>query len=318
MKRHKLWIFGAILATLFAGLLVRHFLTDKGYEMTEYLFDTQCTITAYGKNAKDAVSEAFDAIVAIHKDADFFDENSLVSKINSAPKGEKVKVNKVTIEILKVSLELERKSEGAFDVCAAPLTTLWKTAIENEKIPTESEISEAVTKTENSGIVIDEKNLTVAKLTDDTKIDLGGAAKGYAGDLAVSVLKKFGAESGIVDLGGNINCFGKNPKTKEGKWRIGLQNPFKPMGDFTDTVELNEGAVVTSGTYQRYFEKDGERFHHIIDPKTGKPSNKSYESVTVVGDNALVCDCLATAIFILGEDKGRSLAAEYGAEIYFK
>ena len=121
-----------------------------------------------------------------------------------------------------------------------------------------------------------------------------------------------------MDLGGNITVMGSNPNTKDGRWRIGMQKPYSPTGEFDEVLEVATGAVVTSGTYQRYFERDGIRYHHIIDPHTGYPADRDYSSVTVVAESGLYADCLATACFVLGRDAGEILAEKFGAEIYFR
>ena len=317
MKRLKIIFTTIILATLILGLFFRTFGNNRKYETTEFLFDTYCTITAYSKNAEDAVAAAFDEIARIHKLTDFFDENSDVTRINNSKAKEAIMVDPIVVEILKTALKIGRESDGAFDVTLAPVSMLWKFD-EGEGIPPSKEqIKAALAVVKNGGIVIDTEKKTVTKLSDETKIDLGGIAKGYAGDAAAKVLREMGVKAAIVDLGGNISCIGKNPNSKDGKWRIGLQKPFSPTGEYSQTVEINEASVVTSGTYQRYFEYGGERYHHIIDPTTGQPSKQNFNSVTIAGSSSMEADCLATAAYVLGREKGRALAEKYGARIYF-
>ncbi|MBE7032304.1 MAG: FAD:protein FMN transferase [Ruminococcaceae bacterium] len=317
MKRLKIVFSTIILATLILGLFFRAGGTDKKYESTEFLFDTYCTITAYSKNAETAVSAAFDEIARIHRLTNFFDENSDISRINKAKANEPIKVDPIVIEILETALEMDRESEGAFDVTLAPVSMLWKFDEGEPVPPTAEQIKTALAIVENGGIEVDAESLTVTKLSDETKLDLGGIAKGYAGDAAAKVLREMGAKAAIVDLGGNISCIGENPNSKDGKWRIGLQKPFAPTGEYSETVEINEASVVTSGTYQRYFEYGGEQYHHIIDPSTGQPSRHEFDSVTVVGGSSMQADCLATAVYVLGREKGAALAGKYGVDIYF-
>ena len=317
MKRLKIVFTTIILATLILGLFFRAFDNDRKYETTEFLFDTYCTITAYSKNAEDATRAAFDEIARIHKLTDFFDENSDVSRINNSKANESVAVDPIVLEILETALEMCKDSEGAFDVTLAPVSMLWKFDEGKSVPPSDEQIKTALASVKNGGIVVDKESMTVTKLSDETKLDLGGIAKGYAGDAAAKVLREMGVKAAIVDLGGNISCVGKNPNSKDGKWRIGLQKPFAPTGEYSETVEINEASVVTSGTYQRYFEYSGERYHHIIDPVTGQPSKQDFNSVTVVGGSSMQADCLATAAYVLGREKGAALAEKYGAEIYF-
>lgn len=317
MKKLK-WGFAAvIILTLFAGLFYQSVLKDKGFERTEFMFDTQCTVTAYGKDAKAATEAVFDRLSEIHNVTNSFSEDSQVSKINSAAAGEEIEVCEDMGKILSVAFTIRDASGGAFDVSIAPVVSLWNFS-GGGRVPQNSEIKDALAKTGKDKILFDRERQIVTKTVDSAKIDLGGAAKGYAGDIAVEVLKEFNVSGAVVDLGGNITVLGTNPRTKDGKWRIGMQKPYSPTGEFDEVVEVESGAVVTSGTYQRYFERDGREYHHIIDPYTGYPAQKEYSSVTVVAESGLYADCLATACFVLGEDKGQALAEEFGAKIYFR
>ena len=316
MKKLKWGFVIIIVLTLFAGLFYRSSLKNKGFERTEFMFDTQCTVTAYGKNAKAAAEAVFDRLAEIHNATNFFSDNSQVAMINNAAAGEEVEVGEDVAQILSVALEIGETSDGAFDVGIAPVTGLWDfTGVGS--IPDNAEISQALENVGREKILFDKERKVVTKAVDSAKIDLGGAAKGYAGDVAIEVLEKFQIDGAVVDLGGNITVAGNNPNTKNGRWRIGMQKPYSPTGEFDEVLEVATGAVVTSGTYQRYFEKDGVRYHHIIDPHTGYPAERDYSSVTVVAESGLA-DCLATACFVLGREAGQMLAQEFGAEIYFR
>ena len=280
--------------------------------------NTQCTITACGKNAKKAVDAAFDEIARIHSLTDFYTETSDVSKINSSVADEEVLVDSATVHILGTALEICQASEGAFDITVAPLSFLWNFGSPDAKIPDENAIVQAKTFVSYNNIKINTENNTVTKTATETKIDLGGAAKGYAADRASSILKSYNITGAIIDLGGNISCIGTNPKSRDKEWRIGIQVPFSPTGDYGKIINLKEGSVVTSGTYQRNFSVDGKLYHHILDPETGYPAERDYNSVTIVSENSLLADCLSTACFVLGKEKGSTLVQKYGAEIYYQ
>ncbi len=318
MKKLKAIFLILLIFTLIFGLAYRAFDRVSKTESTEFLFDTYCTVTAYSKDADAAVSAVFDELSRIHSLTNFFDENSDVSKINRAANGEKVKVDPCVINIISKAQEIKLASDGAFDISIAPASMLWKFDENAPTPPTDEQINQALLSVGNSGLTVDVAEMTVSKVLDTAMIDLGGVAKGYAGDVALKILREYGVEAAIVDLGGNILCYGKNPNSKDGKWRIGLQKPFAPTGEYSNTVQLTEGAVVTSGTYQRYFEHEGEVYHHIIDPKTGRPARQSYQSVTVVAESSMEADCLATAVYVLGREQGETLARSRGAEVYFK
>lgn len=317
MKKLKLGFAIIIVVTLFAGLFYRTAVKEKGYERTEFLFDTQCTVAAYGKDAKAAVEAVFDRLAEIHDATNFFSKDSQVAMINNAAEGEEVEVCEDVARILSVAFEIGDASDGAFDVGIAPAAGLWDFA-GGGRVPDDAEIRQALENVGIDKIMFDRERKIVTKTVDSAKIDLGGAAKGYAGDVAIAVLEKFRMDGAVVDLGGNITVMGNNPNTKDGEWRIGMQKPYSPTGEFDEVLEVATGAVVTSGTYQRYFEKEGIRYHHIIDPHTGYPADRDYSSVTVVAESGLYADCLATACFVLGRDAGEILAEKFGAEIYFR
>jgi len=317
MNRLK-WGLTVVAIVVIAGIFFRLKNTSDEFTGKEFLFDTYCTVTVYGKNAEEAVSAVFERVSEIHNATNIFSADSEVSAINSAKKGEKVPVGEDVARILSVAQKVQKASDGAFDVSIAPIVLLWNFGGEGH-VPSNEELEKALTVSGGEMVVFDSDARTVVKGDDAARIDLGGVAKGYAGDEAISVLKRFEVEGAIVDFGGNILCMGKNPNTETGLWRIGLQTPFAPTGEYNEEkiLEIAEGAVVTSGNYQRYFEKNGTKYHHIIDPSTGYPVESDYNSVSVVADSGLVGDCLSTACFVLGREKGEVLAEEFGAEIYF-
>ncbi len=316
MKKAK-WIFISVLAiTLFTGLLYRDRHKNKGFEKTEFMFDTQCTVTAYGDEAQESVNAVFDRLAEIHDITNYYSTDAQITQINKAKAFDKISIEEDLANIIRAALEVGELSKGAFDITIAPVMELWDFS-HGGKVPKPEEIQKNLDFVGLDKLQYDGKS-SISKMTDGVKIDLGGAAKGYAGDVAIKILKGYDVTGAVVDLGGNITCFGENPNSSDGKWRIGLQKPFAPAGEYDDVIEINEGAVVTSGIYQRYFEKGEKRYHHIIDPKTGYPADREYSSVTIVADSSLYADCLATACYILGSDDGQELAKEYGAKIYFR
>lgn len=289
----------------------------RGYSGTKFLFDTECSVTAYGHGAKEAVAAAFDRLAEVHEATNMYSEKSDVYRINNASAGEEIKVEPCTAEILETARKVAEDSEGAFDITIAAVTELWDFKSENPSPPCESDIKEALTHVGYTELTVVGEKCIAVKKSNETKVDLGGAAKGYAGDEVMRIMREYGVDAAIADLGGNVICMGRNPNSKDGKWRIGIQTPFAPTGEYAETVEIEGGAVVTSGTYQRYFEFNGRRYHHIIDPSTGYPAEHDYSGVTVVCEKSCLADCLATACFAAGRDKGKALAEKYGAEILF-
>lgn len=282
------------------------------------MLDTECTITVFGNSntAKSAVTAAFEKISEIEGYTGLYIENSDVSNINSAKANQPIKVNSSTFEILKLAAEISEKSDGAFDITISPVKELWnfKSAA---AVPLDAKISEQLKYVDYTQILLDESSQTVTKLNSNIKIDLGGIAKGYCGDKAKEILISNKIESGIIDLGGNITVFGTNPNSKDGKWGIGLQIPFEPTGSYKDVVRVINSSVVSSGSYERYFEYNGKIYHHILDPHTGYPSDNGFNEVSIIHESSTLSDALSTACYVLGKEKGTQLAKSYGAEIYF-
>ena len=216
---------------------------------------------------------------------------------------------------MQKSADFSRLSGGAFDITIAPLTELWRSAAEVNSVPTEAEISEVRSKVGYEKLILDSNEMTVRFAVDGMKLDLGGIAKGYAVDMAVEAMQKGGAVGGMVDVGGDIRCFGLPPKGKK-TWRIGLEDPTEPQGgDQTLTagagtilliLKLNNAAVATSGGYRRFVLIEGKRYSHIMDRDTAT-SAEGLSSVTIIAQNATDADALATAVSVMGPEKGLAL-----------
>lgn len=299
-----------ILALIFTACIVfSGCLTKTEYTATEFLMDTVCTITT------DSELHAINAFAEIHKlaeETDYFSDTSLVSKLNLAKADEPVRLSERVFYMTQKAIEMYGATNGAFDITTAPLKDVWGFEKGDHAPPSSAEISEALRFTTSRFLRLNEKNKTIVKRYDNVKIDLGAVAKGCAVDAAAKILKNSGAKFGLINFGGAVYAFGKNPNRADGKWEIGIADP---NGDgYITTVTIEEGAVVTSGNYQRYFEWEGKKYHHIIDPKDGYPADNGLSSVTIVGDSALVADCLATAGMILDKDEAEALAKRYNME----
>ena len=317
MKRLKFILSLLVVLALLSGLFAKELKQKPEISKQEFLFDTLCTITVYSKKDADAINKAFDTAAHLHRLADFYDSGSDVTKINNAKSGVPVVVDADIMNMLILAKEVYDKSDGAFDVTIAPISKLWKFGEEYPLPPDDLEIAKRLPLVGSDKLILDASKMTVTKKEGSMQIDLGGIAKGYAADKAATLLQGLGVKAALIDFGGNIVALGKNPKTENNKWRIGLQTPYAPTGEYSKVIETDGGAVVTSGTYQRYFEYGEAKYHHIIDPKTGAPSVQSYDSVTVFADSAALSDCLATAIFVMGEKSGTELADLYNAKVYF-
>lgn len=204
------------------------------------------------------------------------------------------------ISIVKRACRISEKTDGAFDITVAPLCDIWGFWDKNFRVPTEKETAEALKKTGYDKIFLSDEGVI---LPDGFSLDLGAVAKGYTGDLIRDMLTEKGTKNALISLGGNIVALG----TKDGRnpWSIGIKNPF---GDgYAGYVEVTDKSVVTSGGYERFFQSNGIKYSHIINPKTGKPADSDIASVTVISSDGFLADALSTAFYVLGSKKSESL-----------
>lgn len=229
-------------------------------------------------------------------------------KLNHAD-GQPTEVSEDTYTALEKALEYAEMTNGTFDPTMAPLTDLWGIGTEHQQVPAQSDIDAALQTVGTQHVHVSGDSV---QLDGGSRIDLGGIAKGYAADLCADILKSADAD-GLLVLGGNIYAVGTN----EGKdWNIGIADP-DDSADTIAAVAVHDLSVVTSGDYERYFEQDGVRYHHIFDPKTGYPAASGLRSVTVIDENSTRADALTTALFVMGADKGRAYCEENGIAAVF-
>ncbi len=321
MKKWKFWLSLLFVLLLFGSLWLANSRNNKQYTQTEYFMHTRCMIQVQDARNKDsaetATRKAFEEVAKIHDCTDYYSAASDVSRINAAQGGEAVTIDIRTAEILQTALEVCEQSGGAFDITIAPVKDLWNFSGE-PVLPQAEDIERGLKSVGWQGVMLDMEHMQVTKQSGDTRIDLGGAAKGYAADRAADVLRAEGVTAAMLDFGGNVVVFGQNAKTEDGSWRIGLQKPFAPQGEYGQILTVRDKAIVTSGSYEQNFEQNGKLYHHILNPATGYPAENRFDSVSIVHPSSLTADCLSTACFVLGEEKGKALAEQYGAEIYFE
>ena len=237
-------------------------------------------------------------------------EGSQISRFNEAPAGRAVHLSQPVLEVLEASRQIAAESDGAFDVTCRPLLQLWKLRAGQGRLPDEEEIDEARGNVGWKWVKLHADG--AEKLKDGVSVDLGGIAKGCGIDRALEAMQKAGCRGALVDVGGDIRCFGQ--RAGGGKWTVGIRDPFRPDSDrMFATLGLEGGAVCTSGNYFRYVEISGRRYSHIVDPRTGRPADAA-PSVTVVAPTATVADAWATALSVLGPQGINLLPKSAGIE----
>ena len=242
-------------------------------------------------------TQAFDEMKRIEQLMSTYIPDSEVSRINRAAGKSAVPVSPEVEEVIREGIYWSEQSNGSFDISVEPLVQLWDFDGEKEIIPGDSTIRKTASLVNYKNIEI--KDHTVRLKNRGMAINVGGLAKGYAVDRAISILRSQ-VSNGIINAGGDLFAFGQ--KNKQNSWTIGLQHPRKPK-DLLAAFAVKNQAVATSGDYQRYFMKDGVRYHHIFDPQTGKPARLMI-STTVITTEVMDADALATAVFVMGPDKG--------------
>jgi len=269
---------------------------DK-YSSDIFAMDTYMSLTAYGAKAEDAVTVAIHEIQRL--DA-MFSVGNTDSDVTTANMQGSATVSDETAYLVEQSLEISRKTDGAFDITIYPVMELWGFTTKNYKVPQADELQETLKRVSYENVSLKDHELV---LKNNAQIDFGGIAKGYTSSRVMQIFKEYGIEHGMVNLGGNVQTLGT--KTDGTAWRVAIQSP-QGGNQYLGILETSDQAVITSGGYERYFEENGVTYHHIIDPKTGYPSDSDLTSVTIVCADGTKADALSTSFFVMGLKRAES------------
>jgi thiamine biosynthesis lipoprotein len=283
---------------------------DSGYRVIMGTFARVVVLAASEQAARQCAQAAFDRQRRIDELMSYHNADSELNRVNRRAFGEPVQVGADTFEVLRRAKAFSELSGGAFDVTIGALGDLWRRAGDANQPPTDAEIAAAQSKTGYEKLRLDPDARTVRFAVEGMKLDLGGIAKGYAIDKSVEAMKQGGAVGGMVDIGGDVLCFGAPPPGKE-SWAVGLQDPTVAPDDLAANkllliLKVTDAAVTTSGDYRRFTEVQGERQSHIMDRESGRGAGKLV-SVTIIAPDAAAADALATAVSVLGAEKGLAL-----------
>ena len=262
-----------------------------------FAMDTYMTVKAYGSNGDAAVDAAVDEINRLDALLSTGKKDSEIGQINANNGGQLSEDGAVLMER---SLELYKSTNGAFDVAIYPVMKAWGFTDGNYQVPDADTLKATLELVDPSLIDYDKETSTVSFKKDGVQIDLGGIAKGYTSSRIMDIYKEKGVTSGLVNLGGNAQVFGTKPDGS--LWRVAVQSPDSE-DEYLGVLETKDKAIITSGGYERYFEKDGVTYHHIIDPSTGYPADNGLISVTIVSADGTLADGLSTSLFVMGKDK---------------
>ncbi|NTU42893.1 MAG: FAD:protein FMN transferase [Nitrospirales bacterium] len=276
-----------------------------------YTIVTVTVSSASEEQASKAISSAFKEMERVAALLNYYSPESEISQINKNAGIRPVKISPETLELMDKAVFAAKATDGAFDVTMGPVIRLWD--FRKKELPDGEKLKEGLSRVGYSHIIIDRDNSKVFLDRKGMEINLGGIMKGYLADKGVEALKKEGIRAGIIAIGGDIRAFGKKPDGEA--WRVGIQNPRQKSSsdEIIATIGLSDMAISTAGDYEKSFEKDGKRYHHILDPKTGYPAY-GCRSVTVIARDGVIADGIDTGLFIVGPQRAMEIMKEIGLE----
>lgn len=295
----------ACLALVAACAVFDHCMAAESSD-TGFAMDTVVTVRVRAREPQELVAKTIAAINNLSREIDRFDNSSSVYDVNEAHAA--VYVPHDVYEIVEKALRVCKKSGGVFDITMGAVSDLWGFNTGVAALPDEEELARAVAAKGCGKLIANDDKLTVPE---GMLLDLGSVGKGAACNIARKTLTGSGANGAVVSVGGSILLYGKSSYT------VGVRDPFGTVSDYAAVLTLKDTCISTSGSYERFIELDGVRYHHILDPATGKPVENNLMSVTAVCRDGELSDALSTACFVLGIEDGTALARQFGAEVLF-
>jgi thiamine biosynthesis lipoprotein len=282
----------------------------KSIQTTFPALGTVNTISVSGFADEAVVYRAAERVRELHRRLSAFGGDSEISAVNAAAGKHYVRVHDDTYELVRKAKIYAGLTGGAFDPTVRPLVGLWNIGGQAPAVPDTGEICDALCLTSFKDILTDDRHKSIMLRRPRMAVDLGAIAKGYAADEVRRILLENGVTEAVVNLGGTVTVLG-TART------VGIQHPDRKTGNPMGAVTLRDQAAVTSGSYEKYFMKDGRRCHHLIDPHTGYPADSGLKSVTLIGASALELDALSTAVFVLGAETGNRLVEKLGLQAVY-
>ena len=273
------------------------------FQRTLKLMGSRFDLTVVAENqakGDEYMDLAIAEITRIERLISSWDPNSQTSMINKNAGLAPVKVDRELFNLIERAIKISKLTQGAFDISYASMDRIWKFDGSVMEMPSEEAIKQSVARVGYQNILLDPEKGTVFLKKEGMKIGFGAIGKGYAADMAKALLLKHGVTSGIINASGDLNAWGTQPDGKD--WMVAIVNPLNKNKVFS-WLPVRDQAVVTSGNYEKFIILNGERYTHIIDPRTGYPS-KGVRSATIFTKNAELADALATSIFVMGVETG--------------
>jgi len=266
----------------------------------------------------DGVQAEIDAILEkINRQMSTYLEDSELSRFNRSRATDWIDVSQELADVLHQARQVSTLTKGAFDVTVGPLVNLWGfgPSLGDNQVPSEQDIREASNRVGYTGLQVRRSPPAINKHHPDLYVDLSAIAKGYAADVVAEYLQALGIDNYMVEIGGEIQAKGRNARGSW--WRIAIEKPSIGSRSLHTIVELNGVGIATSGDYRNYFETEGRRYSHTIDPVSGRPVTHKLASVTVANPSTMQADAMATALMVLGPEAGYRFAEEHELAAFF-
>lgn len=266
------------------------------YKKIIHLMGTKISLYVKGEAAEKLAKKAEGMLIHYEEVFSANSDNSQLAMLKKTASLAPQKVDEELYALIKIGKKHSLCDNTYLNIAIGPLIKLWRIGFEEAHVPEKEAIVKVLELLKPENIQLDDEKKTVYFLKKGIEIDLGAIAKGYFADKVMEFFKENGAVSAMVDMGGNVLVFGESP-SEGGDWKVGIQNPFLSRGNAVALVRIRNQSVVTSGIYERVFEKDGSKYHHIFDSKTGYPIESNIASLTIIADKSLDCDIYTTKLF---------------------
>ncbi len=271
---------------------------DKLSEDTSFLMDSFVVQKVYGENGDEVIANSVNALTEFESLVSIYVEDSDVSKINDAAGSDVVKVNERVYNLVANAKEYSANADGRYDVTIAPLTVEWGITGDSPKVPDSSDIEKLLELVDYRDITLNESDYTIGLEDKGQSIDLGGIAKGTACDIVLDIYRENEIKSALISIGGNVAVLGTKPD--DSPFVVGIRNPRGSQNDYFATFEMGDEVIATTGDYERFFEQDDIRYHHILDTDTGYPVDSDLMSVSIISKSGELSDVMSTTMFIGG------------------
>lgn len=299
-------------AATWVGLTEPKIINEMTKASRVMLGNIQVAVKAFSprkRQAEEGIAAAFSEVAWLENLLSVFKPESAFSRINAAAGKHAVRVGPDVMEVIRRGMEITRVTDGAFNMAVGPAMKRWD-FLDKQHVPTQEERASLKTLTHPENVVVDKERRTVFLRRKGMRIDAGGVGKGFIAERMRETLKDFGVTSGMIAVAGDIALFGAKPNGQP--WRIGIRHP-RDKEKIIASLDLADRFISTSGDYERFFTKNGDIYHHILDSETLLPA-RGCQSVTVISDNGAFSDALATGIFVMGPRRGVALLNEWHGE----